>query len=97
MTSLEILNPVAEVIRVKIAPAPRVGTLAGKTVGLFWNNKPGGDVALAAVAEELAKRYPQMSFRNYLASVGSSTRYATAEDIAKIVAECDAVIGTSAD
>jgi len=97
MASLEVLNPVAEIIRAAVPAARRPDSLEGKRVGLFWNNKPGGDVALAAVAEELSKRYPGITFRNYLGSVGSSTRYMTPEDAARMAAECDAVIGTSSD
>ena len=97
MATLEVLHPVAEIVQNTVSAAPRLQSLDGKTVGLFWNIKAGGDVALSAVAEELAKRHQGLKFRNYVGSVGSIYRQATPEDIERMAAECDAIVGTSAD
>ena len=97
MASLEILNPVAEMKESRVSPATRVDSLSGKTVGLFWNMKAGGDIALAAIAEELAKRHEGVTFKNYIGSVGNLVRQATTEQVEKMASECDAVIGTSSD
>ncbi len=97
MATLEIMNPVAETRQSRTAAAPRLGTLDGKTIGLFWNMKAGGDIALDAIAEELGKRYSGMSFRHYVGAVGNLVRQATPEQVEQIRAECDAVIGTSSD
>lgn len=97
MAVLEVLNPVAEIVHAKVEAARRPDSLGSKRVGLFWNNKPGGDIALAAISEELAQRYPTTTFRNYIASMGSSTRYMTPGDRELISSECDVVIGTTAD
>lgn len=97
MATLEILNPVAEIRRGKVEPARRLDTLEGKTIGLYWNQKPGGDIALGHMASELSKRFGGLAFRNYLGSVGSPSRQATPEDVARIAREVDAVIGTNAD
>jgi hypothetical protein len=41
---LEVLNPRGLIEAKKtFAPTPRVKDLAGKRVGLYWNNKPGMD------------------------------------------------------
>ncbi len=37
---------------------PRVSDLAGKTVGLYWNSKPGMDNFYTAFEELLKKKYP---------------------------------------
>lgn len=97
MPSLEILNPVAAIAKRSATAAPRPKSLAGKTLGLFWNNKVGGNTALRAAAEALSKRQPTLKFKEYQGSVGSSTRYMTRQDLAQIAAECDAVIGSTAD
>jgi len=97
MVSLEILNPVAEIVRDRVPPAKRLDTLEGKTIGLYWNQKPGGDIALAHVARELSQRFTGITFKSYLGSVGSPSRQATAEDIARMSKEVDAIIGTNAD
>ena len=69
MATLEILNPVAEIVQTTIPPAPRLDTLEGKTIGLYWNLKANGNIALAAMAEELSRRHPGIKFRNYAADV----------------------------
>jgi len=59
---LELLNPRGEIEPVKThPPAPRVGDLAGKRVGLYWNGKPGIDNFLAVVEEMLKKRFPTVT------------------------------------
>ncbi len=97
MATLEILNPVAEIKRGKVEPAKRPSTLEGKTIGLYWNQKPGGDIALGHMARELSKRFPRVTFKEYVGSVGSPSRQATAEDVARMAKEVDAVIGSNAD
>jgi hypothetical protein len=56
---LETLNP-RGIIESKTAhsPTPRVKDLAGKRVGLYWNNKPGLDNFYTVFDELLRKRYP---------------------------------------
>ena len=97
MATLEILNPVAAIAKRSATAAARPKSLAGKRMGLFWNNKVGGNSALRAAADQLRKRYPTMEFREYMGSVGSSTRYMTPQDRAQITSECDVVIGSTAD
>ncbi len=56
---LKLLNPrgVVETLPVT-APNPRVTDLAGKRVGLYWNNKPGLDNFYKVFEELLKERYP---------------------------------------
>jgi len=97
MPALETLNPVATIAKRSATAAARPKTLDDQTIGLFWNNKVGGNAALRAAAEGLKKRHSSLQFREYQGSVGSSTRYMTPKDLAQISTECDLVIGSTAD
>ena len=55
----EIINPMGEIHKVIVAPAPRISTLDDKTVVLRWNGKNNGDVALNHLAVLLEKQYPK--------------------------------------
>jgi hypothetical protein len=46
----DLVNPEGASRPISLEPAARPATLAGKTVGLAWNGKPGGDVALDEIA-----------------------------------------------
>ena len=60
--SLQILNPVG-VLRFKPIPhARRIQDLNNKKVGLYWNHKARGNVALDRVKELLSERYKGMTF-----------------------------------
>ncbi|MBI2153959.1 MAG: hypothetical protein HYU24_09670 [Candidatus Rokubacteria bacterium] len=94
---LEVLNPQAATIEHTAKAAHRPPDLRGKRVGLYWNLKAGGDHALTRTAERLGQRFPGATFKRYWGEVGSLFRMATAADVERIAAECDAVIGTTSD
>lgn len=62
------------------------------TVGLLWNGKPNGDVALEHVGQALRERFPGLETRFYKGSMGSELTLLEAA-----AAECDAVVGCTAD
>ncbi len=97
MVKLQILNPQASTAITPASLATRVSGLSGKTIGLYWNMKAGGDVALEQTAHFLGQRFPNAEFRYYTGSVGATMRHATAEDAERVARECDAVVGTTAD
>lgn len=97
MVSLEVLNPVAKLSTQEVTFASRLGDLSGKTIGLLWNNKPGGDTVNQFTAELLAERFSGTRFRNYYGSMGIDVRHVTAEDVNKMAKECDAIVGSVAD
>ena len=102
MTTLTIVNPVAtpkqESAGVEVFAIPaRLDSLAGKTIGLFWNGKNGGQYALRRTRENLSRLYPSMRFIDYLGAMGGVMRRASEEQHDQMARECDAVIGTSAD
>ena len=94
---LHVLNPVAEKVEKKGSSAPRVTKLDGKTVGLYWNFKGGGDAALQRAAELLKAKYADLNIKNYVGSIGGSTRRITKDDVKRISGECEVVIGSTAD
>ncbi len=91
------MNPVARPREQKVEPASRPHSLAGKTIGLFWNMKAGGDVGLERVAELLRQRYPDCEVKHYIGSVGQIMRHSTAEDCDRMASECHAVVATTGD
>jgi hypothetical protein len=94
---LTVLNPVSRKVENAGASAPRLAALAGKQVGLYWNHKPGGDAALQRVDALLKSRFAGVRTKHYVGSMGGAVKSATKEDVAVMVAECAAVVGTTAD
>ncbi|MEE9284509.1 MAG: hypothetical protein V3V35_02150 [Dehalococcoidia bacterium] len=102
MTELRIVNPVAEAQAAsanakRFPPASRLASLEGRTIGLYWNAKAGGEVALARTRENLQRLYPSTRFVDYFGIEGTHMRRASPEQVDRIAAECDAVIGATAD
>ena len=77
MSNLRIYNPVAVAVKTKLEPAKRAVDLRGKRIGLYWNMKAGGDVALVRCEELLSKRFPGATFKHYRGSVGWLMRQAS--------------------
>jgi hypothetical protein len=97
MVKLHIVNPQASTAIEAYSPAPRLASLKGKTIGLYWNVKAGGDLALEHTARLVGQSFPDAQFKEYIGSVGATMRHTTAEDADRIARECDAVVGTTAD
>ncbi len=60
--ALTVANPTAVSTYRPLSPAPRLADLEGQKIGLHWNNKARGDVALRRIKERLSERYSGMSF-----------------------------------
>ncbi len=97
MVELRIVNPQATTVIESVQAAPRADGLQGKTIGLYWNMKAGGDIALERTGKLLAEKFSGTEFKHFVGSVGAMLRHATAEDADKVARECDAVIGTTSD
>ncbi len=102
MATLTIVNPVAKPqaetsTGERFQPAPRPASLDGKTIGLFWNAKSGGEVALARTRDNLLRLYPKAKFLDVFAANGSIMRQASTAQVEEVSREVDAVIGTTAD
>ena len=99
---LTIVNPIAipegeTAVAVAFPLAPRPTSLDGLRVGLFWNGKNQGDVALARTHDALSKLYEGCTFHHYLGDKGGLTRYASEPLKQQILAEVDVLVGTTAD
>ena len=92
---LIVLNPVAQLaseLSEALSTPQRPHSLEGRSVGLYWNRKPGGNFALERVGEVLQQRYPGIQTHFY------NGRRPISEDlIREIKASCDVVVGSTAD
>ena len=94
MYTLEVSNPVA-LIKGELEASPmatRPDTLNGKTIGLVWNGKANGDVALKYAAEVIEKRIPNVRFKFYSGALPCSQTL-----MEKAKTEVDLAIGCTAD
>jgi hypothetical protein len=60
--SLRVLNPVGILQFSPLSPAQRLKDLKNRKIGLYWNHKARGNIALDRVRELLSKRYEGMTF-----------------------------------
>jgi hypothetical protein len=61
----KIVSPMGENTVKLTTMAPRLDTLAGKTVCMVWNNAFKADVTLPAIGEALKKQYPGVNIVPY--------------------------------
>jgi len=90
---LEVYSPISEVNPKGFVPSRRPTNLQGKRIGLWWNEKAKGDIALRTIERELAKRYPDAEF------VWFEYMYPTPAQAYEEVrgAKLDLIIGATAD
>ncbi len=75
----ELVSPEGRTKSITAGPAPRPATLEGKTIGLSWNGKPGGNEALEEIARLLQERVPSLNFIRYWETVPESWAVALRE------------------
>ena len=61
----KVVSPIGESTVKMTTMAPRMDTLAGKTVCMVWNNAFKSDVTLPAIGEALKKQYPGVKIVPY--------------------------------
>ena len=92
-TGLEVVNPtVARYGEHDYNLAPRLPKLSGMRVGLVWNAKANGDVALRTASERILEIVPDVEFRFY-----SGQEPCAKELLQQAAEECDAFIACTAD
>lgn len=65
--TLEVFSPRGEIPPPPFhAPAPRVTDLEGKTIGLYWIGKAGGDNFWDGIEELLNEKYPNVKTVRYM-------------------------------
>jgi len=96
----DLVIPEGAVKAASLAPAQRAHTLNGKTVGLAWNGKPGGEEALEEIAALLSQSFAGVQYIRYWKDVPESVspRELSAGTIAAMAARRpDVVIVSQAD
>jgi hypothetical protein len=64
--TLEVMNPRGQIPPPPFhAPSPRVSDLSGKTVGIYWIGKAGGDNFWDGVHALLTEKYPNTKVVRY--------------------------------
>ena len=93
--SLRVLNPTAILSFKPIAPAKRLKELKNKKIGLYWNLKARGNIALERVKELMSERFEGMEFEwfQYPASEESPPEWF--ENIRK--SKVDGVVASTGD
>lgn len=94
-----LMNAAGEPPRAAFESAGRARDLGGKTVGLLWNGKPGGDLLLDEVGQSLCERFLGLDIVKFWETrPATRTAYGTSADDLRFVAEnADLVIGANAD
>lgn len=86
--SLEVLNPRGVIPPPPFnAPSERVGDLDGKTVGIYWIGKAGGDNFWDGIEALMHERYPNTKTKRYQGPFDLGD-----ERAAQIVKEVDTVL-----
>jgi hypothetical protein len=94
MYALEVLHPVAS-LRGDVEgapPAPRSKSLQSKRVGLVWNAKRGGEIALDRVGELLQERFKGVTVKRYDGGFPNPKTL-----LQQAIAENDVLVGTTGD
>jgi hypothetical protein len=86
--TLEVLNPRGEIKTLPtLAPSPRVTDLAAKKIGIYWNEKAGGNNFWDVIEELLKQAFPTAKIVRYRGPFDpGETKAAT------IAKECDTFI-----
>ena len=94
MFTLELLNPNAMCEGdLKVAStARRPASLDGLTLGLLWNGKRGGEVALRKAAQLISARYRDVKVIRYDGSMPCEKAL-----LRRASEECDVLVGATAD
>jgi len=94
-----LMSPVADFQVEQFKIANRVPKLKGKTIGLFWNGKPNGNVFLNEVAAQLRARFNTLKTIK-MWEVKPETRTAlgnSVENLRFMAQNTDLIIGASGD
>ena len=91
----EILNPIGVTDTEIMAPVPRLKDFKNKRIGLFWNSKARGNVALKKVETLLKERFEGVEFNWF--TTDNSTALAPMEIAALKEQGHDAIISSTGD
>jgi hypothetical protein len=86
-----VVSPLGDSTVKMITMAPRLNTLAGKTVCMVWNHAFKADITLPAIAESLKSSYPGIKIVPYT-EIDAAVRAAGREDASAEAATLQAVL-----
>jgi hypothetical protein len=96
MTTLEVFNPVSKTQGDRqsksFEPAARPRSLDGLTLGLIWNSKRGGELALGHVGKLLQARHGNLKVIRYDGSMPCDKAL-----LERAKRECDLFVGSTGD
>ena len=94
MFALQVLSPVAQSAgeTASSGAARRRGSLDGLTLGLLWNAKRGGEIALTKAGELVSAKYKNLKVIRYNGSMPCEK-----DLMRKARQECDVFIGSTGD
>jgi len=82
--TLVVLNPRGEITLPPVsAPNTRIADLSGKKIGLYWNEKPGGDHFWNGIEQLLEEKLPDTTVLRYSGAfdLGDELAAVMAEDV----------------
>jgi hypothetical protein len=88
-----VLNPVARAVNLNFGLSKRIPSLKNLTLGLVWNRKGGGDIALKRVSENLKR---ELGYNFNILQFDDEFPFGL-DTIEKVAASCQAVIGSTGD
>lgn len=93
--TITVLDPTNKVAKKELPMAVRPDNLEGKTVGVVWNRKAGGDVLLNRFLELLDDRF---HFAQVLRNTKFAASYGVTEDVLnEFSSKCDFIITAVGD
>jgi hypothetical protein len=95
MKSLKILNPVGVLNFLPMPPAKRLTELKKKKIGLYWNGKARGNVALDRVREIFSQRYEGLTFEWFETPISTEASPEWFQNVKR--KGVDAVVGSTGD
>jgi dipeptidase len=93
--SLQVLNPVAVYQFKPLSPAKRLKELKNKKIGLYWNHKARGNIALERVKELLSERFEGMTFEWFETPISSEASPEWFETVRK--SGVDGIVASTGD
>ncbi len=93
MEDVKVLNPVAQTISLNFKPAQRAKEVKNLTLGLAWNGKSGGNIALRRIAENIKR---ELGYELNIIEFQDDFPFAVST-IEKVASSCQAVIGSTGD
>jgi len=92
---LKVLNPVSLIEINPITPAERLKSLKNKKIGLYWNHKARGNIALDRVKELISERFEGTTFEWFETPISAEASKEWFENVKK--KGVDGVVASTGD